>query len=223
LTLAAAYPWDFAALRPFEADFVHGLFITLYLSLITIAISFILAVPGVVLRISPNRAARGIMRAYVDIVRNMPTLVILYAIYFGLGHVFTSFISAVIALSVSGLAFTIEAYRGGIQGVAAGQEEAAKALNLHGWRMWRFVILPQAIRIAFPALGNLVISIVLSTSLVLVVGTQDITFQANAVGALTFRYFEAFVVAAIIYVVLSMLITFIWRILGRILFPDYRL
>lgn len=218
------YTLNFSPLLPFKHAFLHGLLTTFYLSVLTIACSFVLAVPGVLLRISSNVIIRGITRAYVDVIRNMPTLVILYVIYFGLSGIVNlgSFESALIALTVSGLAFTIEAYRGGIQGISPGQVEAANALSLHGWKMWRWVLLPQAMRIAFPALGNLVISIVLSTALVLVVGTEDITFEANLVGAYTFRYFEGFLVAAAMYIVLCQLISVAWRLLGRYLFPDYR-
>jgi His/Glu/Gln/Arg/opine family amino acid ABC transporter permease subunit len=223
MAIASQYVLNFDPLRPYLHAFVQGVVTTLTLSLLTIALSFALAIPGVLLRISPHIVVRGMTRAYVDVVRNMPTLVILYVIYFGMSNVvnLSSFTSAVIALTISGLAFAIEAYRGGIQGVPKGQIEAANAMGLHRWAMWRWVVLPQAIRVAFPALGNLVISMVLSTALVLVVGAKDVTYQANIAGSATFRYFEAFIVAGVIYLVLAQVISLLWKLLGRILFPDY--
>lgn len=219
------YQINFSALSPYAGDFAHGLLTTAVLSALTVALSFLLAIPGVAARVAPSPWVRGIARVYVDLVRNMPILVLLYVLYFGLaqsGLRLSSFEAGLAGLVINSTAYVIEIYRGGIEGIKSGQREAAAALGLGPIDTWRHIILPQAVRIAFPALGNQVVGIVLGSSLVMVVAATDLTYVAFSVGADTFRYFETFIVAGLAYLVVVQAITLVWRLLGRIFIPVYR-
>ena len=215
---------DFSVLRPFIGDLVDGIQTTAWISGLAVLLSFALAVPGVVARVSPLPAVRMAARVYVEVMRNIPVLVLLYICYFGLsssGWRVPSFLAGLAALVANATAYVIEIYRGGFEGVSPGQREAAAALDMGTVTTWRYVILPQALRIAFPAMGNQVVGIVLGSSLVMVISVPDLTYQAFSIGADTYHYFEIFIVAAVAYVVVVQAINVIWRLLGRILLPTY--
>jgi His/Glu/Gln/Arg/opine family amino acid ABC transporter permease subunit len=216
---------DFSVLRPYAGDLLAGVLTTAWMSALTVVLSMALALPGVAARVAPSRWLRLVTRGYVDLMRNVPILVLLYALFFGLGASgwqISSFMAAVAALTLNATAYVIEIYRGGIEGIPRGQREAAAALGLGPVATWRLVILPQALRIAYPALGNQVVGIVLGSSLAMVISAHDLTFAAFSIGAETFRYFETFIVAAIAYVIVVQLINLAWRLLGRALIPTYR-
>jgi polar amino acid transport system permease protein len=219
------YHFDLTALGPYLGGLGYGLWITVELSLLTVVISFIAAAPLVAVRTSSVRWARFLVWAYVELNRNTPTLVLLYLLYFGLaatGLNLNPFLASLIALVLHSTAFVIEIYRGGIEGIAPGQLEAADALGLSPFIKWTRIILPQAIRISFPALGNQVVGVVLSTSLVSAISVPDITQVAYSVGSITFRYFESFTVAIIAYFCIVQLINGLWRLLGRLMFPTVK-
>lgn len=219
------YQINFSALSPYASQFAQGLLTTTILSVVTVVLSFLLAIPGVAARVAPVAWVRGIARVYIDLVRNIPMLVLLYMLYFGLaqsGLRLSSFEAGLAGLVINSTAYVIEIYRGGIEGIKPGQREAAAALGLGPIATWRHIILPQAVRIAFPALGNQVVGIVLGSSLVMVVAASDLTYVAFNVGADTFRYFETFIIAGLAYLVVVQTITLAWRLLGHVLLPVYR-
>ncbi len=190
--------------------------------MLSVASSFALAIPLVFMRVSASRAISGFAKAYVHLFRNTPLLVLLYIIYFGLGSaglIVSSYISGWVALTLNSAAYTTEIYRGGINGVHPGQREASAALGFSTLQTWRYVVLPQALRIAFYPLGNQIVATVLGSALVMVVAAPDITFASFTVGSITFRYFEAFIAAGLVYLVLVQVINYGWRSLGRVALP----
>jgi polar amino acid transport system permease protein len=218
------YVVDFAALSPYLKLYVQGLGITLAFSGLAIVLSFALGIVWVSLRISSNPALRRFARGYIEFVRNVPLLVWLYCAYFGLGSLgvhLAGFQAALVAFTIYGTAYTSEVYRAGIMSVPKGQWEAAHALGMDGVALWRRVLLPQALRAAFLPLGNLVIASVLGSSLITVLAVNDLTSAANEAGVGTFRYFEAFVLAAVFYAIAAQSIQAVWRLLGARLFPAY--
>jgi polar amino acid transport system permease protein len=215
---------DFPSLIPYLPLYVRGLGMTILFSTLAIGLSFSIGIPAVALRMSarpiPSRAARW----YVEFVRNVPLLVWLYCAYFGLGSLgvhLTGFEAGLLAFTVYGVAYTTEIYRAGILSITHGQWEAAHALGLSTRATWQRVVLPQALRAAYHPLGNLVIASVLGSSLVMVLAVPELTSAANDAGVETFRYFEAFVLAAVFYVVAAQVIQSVWRVLGGRLFPTY--
>jgi polar amino acid transport system permease protein len=218
------YVVDFAALAPYLKLYLEGLGMTLAFSGLAIVLSFALGIVWVSLRIASNPVLRRIARGYIEFVRNVPLLVWLYCAYFGLGSLgvhLAGFQAALVAFTIYGTAYTSEVYRAGIMSVPKGQWEAAFALGMDGVALWRRILLPQALRAAFLPLGNLVIASVLGSSLITVLAVNDLTSAANEAGVSTFRYFEAFVLAAVFYAIAAQSIQAVWRMLGARLFPAY--
>lgn len=184
------------------------------------------------------------VRAYVEVMRGVPILVLLYAIAFAIVPVLVSWYAAafadpiargalpalsvrdvgfegraILALTLAYSAFIAEVMRGGIDGVPAGQSEAAQALGLSRGTAMRLVILPQAFRAMLPPLGNDLVSMLKDSSLVSVLGVADITQIGKTYSAATFLFFETYLVVAVFYLAmtigLSMLVRRLERRLGR--------
>ena len=218
------YIVDFQSLGPFLPMYARGIGATILFSTLAIALSFTLAIPWVALRMSANPIASRIAHGYVEFVRSVPLLVWLYCAYFGLSSLglrLNGFAAALVAFTIYGVAYATETYRAGILSVPRGQWEAADALGLSRVAVWRSIVLPQALRAAFHPLGNLVIATVLGSSLVVVLSVPDLTAAADDTGVTTFRYFEAFMLAAACYIIAAQLIQALWRLVGARAFPAY--
>ena len=200
------------------------LFVTTVGFLLASAMGLLLAVMG----LSRSQALRQCARFYVEIIRGVPILVLLFYIAF-VGApafvVFWNFITsplqsagiagpmgvrdfpllwrAVIALTIGYSAFLSEVFRAGILAVDKGQVEAAKALGLSGWLRFRHVVFPQAIKTILPPLGNDFIAMVKDSSLVSVLGVADITQMGKVYASGSFRFFETYSIVAYIYLVMT--------------------
>jgi polar amino acid transport system permease protein len=178
--------------------FLVSLKVTLFSLLIGIPAGLALAL-GVQ---SPSRTLRWICLPVVEIGRGAPALVLLQFIYFGLPSIklsITSFLSAVVALGWCTGAYTSEIIRGGLDSVPQGQREAANALNLLPRDALRYVIVPQGLRVATPALMGFSILIFQGTSLCFTIALQEIISRAYNIGNTTFLYFPALAVAGLFY------------------------
>jgi len=212
-----------------------GVTITIYVSVIAYAGALLLGLIIGMMRISHRRSLQEISSFYVEIIRGLPMLVILYYIAFvgapflvqtinWIGEILVSTGllagpgSALVALSVRDLNFTVRAilaltigysafvseiFRAGIQSISPGQMEAARSLGMTYWQAMRYVILPQAVRNVLPPLGNDFIAIVKDSSLVSVLGVQDITQLGKVYSASTFRFFETYNVVGFLYLVMT--------------------
>ena len=163
-------------------------------------------------RLSKLRLLRLASRIYIDFFRGTPLLVQLYIIYFGIPVLFKSFgiifsfdqwTAAILGLSLNSAAYLAEIVRAGIQSIEVGQREAAGSLGLGGWQTMRYVILPQALRRMIPPLGNEFIILLKDTSLVAVIGYQELFRNGQLVVAKNFRSFEIYGMVAIIYLLLT--------------------
>ena len=143
----------------------------------------------------------------------------LYLLFYALpaGLRLSALQAGVLALAVNSTAFCVEIFRGGLSAIPRGQYEAAASLGLHPVLGFRLVIFPQLLRVIFPALGNQVISVVLGSSVASVIGVPELTYETLSIGSMTFRYFELFVVAAILYIVAAQAISLVWRAVGAAL------
>lgn len=149
-----------------------------------------------------SKLMRGVCLVIVEIGRGAPALILLQFIYFGLpsvGMTLTSFVAAVFALSWNTGAYTSEIIRAGLESVPAGQKEAAQALNLSRMDSLRFVILPQGLRVAVPALLGFSILIFQATSLCFTIAMPELISRAYEIGSTTFLYFPALVAAGLLY------------------------
>lgn len=203
---------------------ISGFWNTITLSVIAALISAILglliALPGM----SSNRWIRLPSRIYIELVRAIPLLPLLFWIFYGLPVVLKSigisisidpFWGAVLTLALSDSAFTAEIYRTGIQSVPPGQTEAARTLGLNYRQTMRFIILPQAIRSILPALANQFIYIVKMSAFASVIGMQELTRRANELVVTEYRPLEIYTLLVLEYLVLVLIISFGVRWLER--------
>jgi polar amino acid transport system permease protein len=185
---------------------IYGAGYTVYVSLISIFFACILALLGALARLSRSGPAFGIATFYISFFRGTPLLLQVYLIYLGLpqiGLTLPAIPSGVIALSLCYGAYMAEIFRAGIEGVPQGQREAARALGLKEGLILRKIVLPQAMRLIVPPVGNQFIAMLKDSSLVSVMGVWELTFVARTQGRSEFRHLEMLITAALLYWVLS--------------------
>ena len=150
-------------------------------------------------------------RTYVEIVRAVPILVLILWVYYGLpalsGITLNVFWAGVLALALSDSAFQAEIFRAGIQSIARGQYEAAQSISLNYRDTMRYVILPQAIRRILPALGNQLVYMMKMSSLVSIIGLQELTRKANELVVSEYRPLEIYTVLVLEYLVLILIVS----------------
>ncbi|MGV9869068.1 amino acid ABC transporter permease [Rhodococcus koreensis] len=197
------YEFDWTIVADAFPLMLDGLVVTLELTVITIAISMVLAVPVAVARMSEIELVRWGAQAYIEVFRCTPMLVQLFWIFYALpaltGLTISGFTSAIIALSANLTAFMAEAYRSGFQAVPVEQVEAGKMLRLTRLQQLRYIIVPQAIRQQTPVILSLNISIFKDSALVSTIAVADLMFVANTISSETYRSLEVFTLAAVIY------------------------
>ncbi len=195
---------------------VQGAVLTLKISLISLLFGFIIGLIAALLKLSNNIVVRSLGAFYVWIIRSTPLLVQLFLIYFGLPQIGVDlgpFMSGVLALAINTGAYNAETIRGGIIAVPAGQMEAARSLGMPSALAMRRIILPQAIRMAIPALGNNFVILVKDTSLVSTITLVELTLTAQRLIGSTYKPFEMYLMAAVLYAVLTTATSFL---LGRL-------
>jgi His/Glu/Gln/Arg/opine family amino acid ABC transporter permease subunit len=213
------YDFNLRVLLPYLPLLGKGALLTVEISALAIIISFPCGLLGALMRMSPGRVPRAFGTAYVEIVRNVPLLVVLYVLYYALpvyGVPLNAFTAGVLGLSINSAAFTIEIFRGGFAAIPPGQDEAARSLGLKPAHCLALVVVPQVFRVVLPTLGNQVVSVVLGSAQASIIGFAELTYETQSVGSATFRYFELFTIAALFYIACSQVIGTVWRLLtGR--------
>ena len=216
------YVFQFGDMWVAREEFVDGAQMTLKLSALSMVLTLGLAILGALLRTSGPTPVRRAVAAYVEIIRNTPLLVQIFMIFFGLPTVglrINADTGALIALTLNGTAYTIEIVRAGIESVGSGQSEAATALGLRRLQVFRLVVLPQAMRMILAPLGSQFILLMLNTSVASAIAADELTSTALNIQGRTFRAFESFIVAAGIYLALSLLFSGVFFAAERLLFP----
>jgi polar amino acid transport system permease protein len=225
----------------------QGVYVTVYVTLIAFTLAMLFGLLLGLMRVSGSRLAREVSTFYVQLVRGVPMLVILYYIAFvgappvvaGINWIgnllqgtrimaqvgaplaelqvrdvnFTA--RAIFALTIGYSAFISEIFRAGIQSIGRGQMEAARSLGMSGGQAMRYVILPQAVRNVLPPLGNDFIAMLKDSSLVSVLGVQDITQLGKVYSASTFRFFETYNVVAYLYLVMTVGLALVVRVIEK--------
>ena len=225
--------WGWYVVNPYSKSgwinlkfLMSGYYFTFLLSftsiLISIAVGLLIALPG----LSKNPWLRNFNRVYVEIVRSVPILVLILWVYYGLppmtGLEINVFWAGVIALALSDSAFQAEIFRAGIQSIDRGQYEASHSISLNYKDTMRFVILPQAIRRILPALGNQLVYMLKMSSLVSVIGMQELTRKANELVVTEYRPLEIYTILVLEYLVLILVVSAGVRWLERRLKSDER-
>ena len=211
--LVAAYKFDWSVLGPALPHLLHGLVLTIEISVIVIVISTVLGFPLAVARMSRHEIIRWPAQVYIEIFRCTPLLVQLLWVFYALPAVLGITIPAVpsvcIALTANLTAFMAEAYRAGMQSVPVEQIEAAQMLRLSRYQILRNIIIPQAFRQQIPIILSLDVSLFKDTSLVSALGVADLTFQGNVLSSQTYRPLEIFTTVALIYFIIAFPLTLI--------------
>ena len=202
-------------LRLYGVALLSGAATTIELIAVTTLFSVGLSVLGAAGRRSGAAWCRAAVGFYVELIRNTPFIAQLFFIYFGLpslGPHLGAFSAAILAMTVNLTAYGIEIVRAGLDAVPAGQREAARALGLSRTSLFLRVVLPQAMRVIFPALASQIVITMLESAVVSTIAVRDLTYQADLVQSRTFQAFRTYLVATLIYLVLSILLR---RALGR--------
>ena len=200
------YTFHFGIVWANAAELLDGAWLTVRLSALAMVISLAVAILGAFGRTSGPRPLQGLIAAYVEVIRNTPFLVQIYIIFFGLprlGVRLDANQAALFALVLNGSAYTIEIVRAGLLSVTTGQAEAAAALGLHKFAVFRLVVLPQALAAIAAPLGSQFILLMLNSSITSVISAEELTAVSQDIGSRTFRSFEITIAATFLYLVLS--------------------
>lgn len=184
-----------------------GAVVTITVSVGSLVVAILLGLTLATIRyLSTSRLTEFLISAYIEIFRNVPSLTHLFLIYFGLGYLglkLNSFTAAVLGLGLIGAAVLADVFRTGLQAVPNGQREAALSLGLSLWRCFRLIVLPQAMRVSLPPLGNYAIGLVKDTSLVAAIAAPEIMFNARQIVNQNFETVTVYGVAALLYLLLT--------------------
>ena len=186
---------------------LKGAGITLEITALSVGLGLLIGMFVGVAKLSDNRLIRGLASVYVDCIRGTPLLVQIFLVYLALpqiiGHRIDPFVAAVGACSINSGAYVAEIFRAGIQSIDKGQMEASRALGLNWFQAMRFVIMPQAFKRIIPPLGNEFIAMLKDSSLVSVIGFEELT----RTGQLIISAFEIWIVVALLYLIMTLAIS----------------
>jgi len=235
---ASSTTWGWYVVNPFTHGgwinvrfLINGMGATILISVIAAAISIILGLVVALPGMAERRWLRIFNRVYVEFIRSIPLLPMLFWVFYGLPIIFRSmgvnipiepFWGAIITLAISDSAFTAEIYRAGIQSIAKGQTEAAQTVGLNYFQTMRYVIMPQAIRRILPPLANQFIYIVKMSAFASVIGMQELTRRANELVVTESRPLEIYTLLILEYLVLVLVISAGVRWLERRMGSDER-
>lgn len=227
LLLASSGKVDPTFLNEWGPFILGGVGVTMLVSITSILLAVVLAVFGALGRISRIAPLYAIATLYVSLVRGTPLIVQIIFVYLALpqfGVVLDPLLGGILALSFNYGAYLTEIFRAGIEAIPRGQIEASGALGMTGTQTMRRVVLPQAVRIVIPAIGNDFISMIKDSALVSYVGIQELFWRASSVGNRTFRNFETLLVAAVVYWLMTIVFSFFQeRLEKRMAESDVRL
>lgn len=203
---------DFSFLSRYYLFFLEGTKNTILLALFTVIFGVFLGTLLALMKLSRKKILKWFAASYIEVIRGTPLLVQLLIIYYGLSKIgidfstipiigdgYGDFIAGIITLSINSAAYVAEIIRAGIQAVDKGQMEAARSLGMGHHMTMRHIIIPQALKNILPALGNEFIVIIKESSIVSIIGIQELMYKADTVRGNTFQPFEPLIVAACIY------------------------
>jgi polar amino acid transport system permease protein len=213
------FDWAIVFTGKYFSWLVAGVYTTIQLSSISIVLAFLLGLFIAVMRMSNAAPMRWFAHGYLEFFRNTPLLVQIFFWYFGsykvlpqvvndwLGSTNFEFSAAVIALTIYTSAFIAEDIRSGVRSIPKEQMEAARSSGFSYLRSMQFIILPQAIRITIPPLINQFLNLAKNSSLAMTIGVAELTYQARQIESYTFKGYEAFSAATLVYILISLVIT----------------
>jgi polar amino acid transport system permease protein len=190
----------------FLPTLLEGAWVTIIVSIVSYLLALIVGLGFGIARITRVWPVRMLATGYVQFIRGTPLLLQLFFIYYVLpygGIVLPPFASGVLGLTINYSAYMAEVFRAGIEAIPRGQWEAARSVGMSRRLLMQRIILPQAIRIVIPPIGNFFVSIFKDSALVSVITMRDLMFSGELLASATFKYFEIFTLVAIIYFIIS--------------------
>jgi putative glutamine transport system permease protein len=215
---------DFSILFDHWDMYLLGFGNTLKASLLALIGSFILGTLLAMMRISTYRILRAVSTAYIEFVRNIPLLLIVAIFFLGfpsMGIPLDPFKAGTIGLTVYTAAFIAEVLRAGILSISKGQTEASRSSGLTYFQTMRFVILPQAIKIVIPPLGNQFLNLIKNSSVLGVISGMDLMYFGDIIASETFVTFSVYIFVGLFYLVLTVPLSFAIRYLEVRLARNY--
>ncbi len=203
-----------------------GIVHTVWLSVAAMALGVLIGIIGAMVKSGRHRLLRWMAGIYVEAIRNTPFLVQLFMVYFGLPGVgihISATAAALIALTINLGAYSTEIIRAGIEATHPSQVEAGAALGLRRRDILIHVVLLPSIERVWPALASQFILTMLATSIVSQISVEELTSAAAVIDSQTYRSMEVYIVAAGLYLVLTLLFRVAFELIGRALFPRRRL
>ena len=202
---------DFELIQRALPILLMGAGVTIEITAFSVAIGFFIGLFVGIARISQFKILRIMAAVYADCIRGTPLLVQIFLIYFALpmaiGQRVEPFIAAVAYCGINTGAYVSEIFRAGIQAIDVGQMEAGRSLGLTWWQTMRFIILPQAFKNILPPLGNEFIAMLKDSSLVSVIGFEELTRRGQLIIAQTYGSFEIWMTVAVLYLIMTMAIS----------------
>ena len=197
--------WEFAL--EILPDILRGLIVTIESVIIGMIVALVVGLGWALLRRSDRRVISWTATSIVELVRSTPLLVQIYLFFYVfplVGISMSPFVTGVIALGIHYSAYTSEVYRSGIDGVPVGQWQAATALNLSRYHIYKNVVLPQALPPVVPALGNYLVAMFKDAPLLSAITVLEVLQTAKIIGSETFRYLEPITIVGALFLVLSL-------------------
>ncbi len=201
--------WDF------RAELLQGLLTAVNVSITALFTSVLVGLLFAMMKLSRYSILRGISTAYVNIFRGIPALVSVIWVYFGwsllFSYNFTVYQAGVIALTLLYSAFFSEIFRSALEAIHKGQREAGLALGMSRLRIFRSVVMPQALKIAIPNIGSMFIGMIKDTSTFTVIGLAELVYVMQNINSQYFQPFVLYTAAAGLYVIAAFVVDFIFR------------
>lgn len=205
-------------LKTYSGPLLEGFGNTLLASVIALFFSMIIGTLFGVFHVSESRVLNWLSRIYVQLFLNLPLLVIVLFFYIAFPMYVTSingFTAGIIGLTIYTSAFISETVRAGIQSVPPGQMEAGLSTGFTYWQSMRYIVLPQAIKIVIPPLGNQFINLVKNSSVLAMVAGLDLMYYGDLIAGETFNTFETYILVALFYLIITLPLTYLMKYLER--------
>jgi polar amino acid transport system permease protein len=223
------YQLDFTVIWDFRQELLHGLLITVQLTVIGCILALCIGTLMALLRTSSLKLLRVIGTIYVEFFRNIPLLIQMFFWYYGIFNLLYSyepikiwfkshdegFWAALAGLTMYTSAYMAEVIRSGLSAVPKGQWEAAKSSGLNYWQTMKLIILPQTFRIILPPLTSQFLNLMKNSAIALAVATTDLMYMVDKIESETFRGLEAAIAAMVLYIMLSLVIVSIMSFMRR--------
>lgn len=206
-------------------ELLDGAALTLELTALSVVIGFTFAVVLTAFARADNKAVRAVASVWVALARNTPALLQIYMAYFGLGALgihLSPYVAVLSAIAFNNAGYLTEIFRGGITSIPASQQPSAMGLGMSKWQCYIYVMLPQLLRAVFLPFTNQIVWAMMGTSLGLIIGLQDLAGTTAFLQSQTFRPFEFYFAAAVIYLIIAKMVIVLAAIIFAKLFRGWK-